>query len=636
MKELIRKFLEFLDEAHREFEVHKKGAILLKCGTETIEIFNGLIELINLLNNEANSRSINRNCLYQYEETLQTAIDTLPFRGYSDADFIGNQNSHWKVQNWNNLNRNSEKRKSVLEEMKFKLFFFSNADYFTKNLVVIGSNGAGKTLLSNKLKDYLGNAGVSISAQRLLFVPNFDSIPNPNHASNELKSVQMLDKANKDSASIKILEKEFGVVLKNLLAENISRSHDYRSEAIKSTLKGEIVSKPQWTNLDLTLKIWNSLNPQRSLKCIDGMNIVASEGDKSTYDAAQMSDGEKVMLYLIAQVIQAPISSFVIIDEPEMYLHKTVLKKLWNELEALREDSIFIYLTHDLDFASSRNGAKKIWIKSFSYPDKWEIESISSDIIPESLMLELLGSRRNILFCEGTKGKTDESIYSILFPGFTVIPVESCFNVINYTKSFNKIKSTNTRAFGLIDSDHHDSDRLEKLRKDYIYNIQLAEIENIFLDPFFLRQMASQIMVDEGVVEKIKIGIISKLKKDLELQVSNYVSTKVDNFFTDSNVSKANSRQDLKRNFEVFVGKISIDELYEKRVAILTQIIETNDYDKVISCYNNKGLQSIACKHLKISDFIEKSLKLIQTNKETRKLLHRYFPKEILDIGLKE
>ena len=158
-----------------------------------------------------------------------------------------------------------------------------------------------------------------------------------------------------------------------------------------------------------------------------------------SYPAYLMSDGEKVVLYLISQVLQAPKNGFIIVDEPEIYLHKTILNKLWNILEKQRQDCIFVYLTHDLDFATSRSTAKKVWIKSFTFPDKWEIENIPENVLPESLLLELLGSRKNILFCEGKKGSNDEKIYNLLFPNYTITPVESCFSVINYTKAFNKI-----------------------------------------------------------------------------------------------------------------------------------------------------------------------------------------------------
>ena len=116
-----------------------------------------------------------------------------------------------------------------------------------------------------------------------------------------------------------------------------------------------------------------------------------------------------------------------------MYLHKTLLSKLWDILETEREDCIFIYLTHDLEFATSRNTAKKVWIKSFNHPDKWEIEDIPSNVLPEALLLKLLGSRKRILFCEGESGKIDEKIYNLLLPDFTITPVKTCFDVINYT-----------------------------------------------------------------------------------------------------------------------------------------------------------------------------------------------------------
>ena len=297
-----------------------------------------------------------------------------------------------------------------------------------------------------------------------------------------------------------------------MLADNISEGNSYRKKATESKNAGENIANPELTNLDVTFQIWNSLIEHRIISCDDGINITAKSNNGKSYPAIQMSDGEKVMLYLIAQVLQAPKNGFIVVDEPEMYLHKTILKKLWDLLETKRNDCIFIYLTHDLDFATSRTTAKKIWIKSFTHPDKWEIEDIPTDDIPETLMFELLGSRKNILFCEGIKGSIDERVYSILFPKLTIMPVGSCFDVINHTKAFNKLKNVNTKAFnklknvntqafGLIDSDHHDSTRLEKLKEKNIYYFKVAEVENLFLDSDFLKILAKQILVDEPNIE---------------------------------------------------------------------------------------------------------------------------------------
>lgn len=346
-----------------------------------------------------------------------------------------------------------------------------------------------------------------------------------------------------------------------------------------------------------------------------------------------MSDGEKVMLYLIAQVLQAPQNGFVVVDEPEMYLHKTILKKLWDLLEAERSDCIFIYLTHDLDFATSRTTAKKIWIKSFTHPENWEIEDIPTDEIPETLMLELLGSRKNILFCEGIKGSIDERVYSILFPELTIMPVGSCFDVINHTKAFNKLQNVSTRAFGLIDSDHHDTARLEKLKESDIYSFMVAEVENLLLNVTFLKILAAQILIDEANVELIKSDVIKELGKLKEIQASNYVSTKVNYYFTDSDVSKGNALAQLEGNYQEFLDKISINDWYTQRVAELNQMVTESDYDKVLVSINNKGIRNIASKHLKISDFTDRSIKLLQSSKEAKLALNKYFPEEIKTAG---
>src|SRR5690606_4587480 len=79
-----------------------------------------------------------------------------------------------------------------------------------------------------------------------------------------------------------------------------------------------------------------------------------------------LSDGERVVFYLIGKCLQAPSKSIIIVDEPEIHLHKAIMSKLWNALEQERNDCLFVYLTHDLEFAISRTAAKKIWLKDLT------------------------------------------------------------------------------------------------------------------------------------------------------------------------------------------------------------------------------------------------------------------------------
>lgn len=629
----IDNFLQYIYTAKRDLNVHRQGAFELDCNTSTLDNIDKVISLTSKLEDKAKQGELKINYLNQFQSNLESILSTLPFRGQPDTSFIAHQNEHWKSQIKNNLEQNSLNVSALYEQIEFNIDFFNKIGYFDSNVVAIGANGSGKTTLSNKFKTYLQNNGVVISAQRILLVPNFDAIANPAKTASELKQYQLRDKTNKSDGEFNYLQKEFGIVLKNLLADNISAGNSYRKKAIESVNSGATIANPELTNLDVTFQIWNSLIEHRTISCDDGINITAKSSDGRSYPAIQMSDGEKVMLYLIAQVLQAPKDGFIVVDEPEMYLHKTILKKLWDLLEAKRPDCIFIYLTHDLDFATSRTTAKKIWIKSFTHPDKWEIEDIPTDEIPETLMLELLGSRKNILFCEGIKGSIDERIYSILFPELTIVPVGSCFDVINHTKAFNKLKNVNTKSFGLIDSDHHNAERLDKLKADEVYSFKVAEVENLFLDEEFLKLLAKQLLVDEVNVESIKSDVIKELDKLKEVQATNYVSIKVNYYFTDSDVTKGNALTQLESNYQDFLNKVSINDWYTKRLEELNQMIASLDYNKVLVSLNNKGIRSIASKHLKISDFTDRCIKLLLSSDAAQLTLGKYFPEEIKTAG---
>jgi ABC-type cobalamin/Fe3+-siderophores transport system ATPase subunit len=633
MSKELENFTTFIQQAKKELNIHRQGAFELNCEETTLDIFDKIIVLTSDLEQKATQGELKVNYLNQFQSNVNSILSTLPFRGHPDTSFITHQNEHWKETNRKQLERNGINISNLYTQIEFNIDFFNKIGYFDSNVVAIGANGSGKTTLSNKFKSYLQNNGVVISAQRILLVPNFDAISNPAKTANELKKWQLRDKTNKSAGEFNYLQQEFGIVLKNLLADNISAGNSYRKKAIESVNSGINIEKPESTNLDITFQIWNSLIEHRIISCDDGINITAKSDDGRSYPAIQMSDGEKVMLYLIAQVLQAPKNGFIVIDEPEMYLHKTILKKLWDLLEVHRADCIFIYLTHDLDFATSRTTAKKIWIKSFTHPDKWEIEDIPTDEIPETLMFELLGSRKNILFCEGVKGSIDERVYSILFPELTIMPVGSCFDVINHTKAFNKLKNVNTQAFGLIDSDHHDSVRLEKLKESDIYYFKVAEVENLFLDSEFLKVLANQILVEESNIELIKTEVIEELDKLKEIQASNYVSTKVNYYFTDSDVSKGNQLVQLESNYQEFLNKVSISEWYEKRILELNEMIDNVDYNNVLVSFNHKGIKRIAGKHLNISDFTDRSIKLLQSNEDGQKALNKYFPEEIKTAG---
>jgi energy-coupling factor transporter ATP-binding protein EcfA2 len=624
------KFLEFIETSLLQLGFHKEICTFCEVNEIMVDLHDKIISHCYILKKVILEKNLATNYIQQFQNDLTQALNCLPYRQYQNLDFIQPQNKEIIKTGIENQILPLENQ---LKLIQFNFDFFTKLNFFSSNIVAIGANGSGKTTLSNDLKKYLPNTGVVISAQKVLIIPTFSGVSNFNNTNQKLQNSQVADKSMKVTYSTESngnaysllvqLGGEFQVLLDNLLAERSVIRNQFCDALIKG---GNKVNVPT-TKLDIALKIWNSLIQHRIMQCDDGINITLKEiSSTSNYPAHQMSDGEKVALYLIAHVLQAPTSGFIVVDEPEMYLHKTILKKLWDILEKERQDCIFVYLTHDLDFATSRTTAKKVWIKSFNHPNSWEIENIPENELPESLLLELLGSRKNILFCEGKKGSIDEKVYNILFPDFTVSPVDNCFAVINYTKAFNKLPNIITKAYGLIDSDHHGVERLKAIEIENIFSFSMTEPENLFLDETFLKLMAKQLLMDEAIVENIKSDVIALLQKEIELQSSNYVSTKINYYFKDSHVSKGNTVTEVISNYTKFSQEIKIEEWHQQRLLELKEIIKNNDYPKTLSLFNNKGLKSIANKHFKISDFTERALKLLQFQSETHEMIRKYFP----------
>ncbi|EJJ4544266.1 DUF4435 domain-containing protein, partial [Campylobacter coli] len=185
---------------------------------------------------------------------------------------------------------------------------------------------------------------------------------------------------------------------------------------------------------------------------------------------------------LISKILTIPNNEqqIIIIDEPELHLHPSLTNRLWDILEKHRQDCLFIYITHDLNFASSRTNSDKFWIKSYN-GEKWEFEQISTnEIMPQELFLKLLGTRRNVLFIEGKNNSLDFKIYSVLYPQYQIITCGSCEKVIQYTKAFNDQSALHGfKAYGIIDRDYRSQNEINALMNKDINVLKVAEVENL-------------------------------------------------------------------------------------------------------------------------------------------------------------
>ena len=238
------------------------------------------------------------------------------------------------------------------------------------------------------------------------------------------------------------------------------------------------------TKFEKLSEIWDLLLPHRRLN-IGGDDITVSvPGNAATYSASEMSDGERAVFYLVGQTLVARENSVLVIDEPELHLHPSIMTLLWDELSAARPDCAFVFITHSLEFAAARPGAKYV-VCDYQQGPKWTIDPVPQATgFSEEFATLILGSRRPVLFVEGTATSLDRSIYEACYPEYLVLPRSSCEAVIHAVASMQANAAlTRVTCRGIVDGDHRSADEIKYLRDRGVFVLPVNELENVFLLP---------------------------------------------------------------------------------------------------------------------------------------------------------
>lgn len=290
----------------------------------------------------------------------------------------------------------------------------------TRVLVVIGTNGAGKSSFGKSLLDKYPDKAEKVSGLHALFLNNGEEklFKNIGEGFAHLQSLV------KERLLVPRLSDYEKLVL-GLLWDEFEQSANF-----KENYKINPDTIPPVTKIDQIQQIWEKMFPHNRLVRKAGfIELMSTYEGAESYTAGRMSDSEKLVFYLIGTILQAREEAILIIEEPETLLHNTIKTYLWDELEKLRPDCTFVYLTHDIDFAASRSDSERVWIRSFNADEKvWDYQIIErNESFPEDLYMEILGSRKPILFIEGTDTNSiDSRLYPLIFTDYLVKPMGGC------------------------------------------------------------------------------------------------------------------------------------------------------------------------------------------------------------------
>lgn len=463
-----------------------------------------------------------------------------------------------------------------------------------QQLVVIGANGSGKTRFGTDIERRYSSNTHRVSAQKSLTMPDEVSPKSKEKAENEFYYGHWYD----NNASLSVSQKfnnrwgnkpdifllnDFEKLMVLLHTEEYEASLEYKENG---------GTKPN-TKLDRIQKIWEIVLPHRKLKKRAGIIETYPIGnEEGIYNASQMSDGERVMFYLIGEVVCAPQDSLIIIDEPEMHIHRSLVKSLFDLIEIERPDCVFIYLTHDIDFAFTRQNANKIWAKTYEGSNVWDYEILEElSPIPEQLYLDVLGSRKPVIFLEGEASSIDYELYEQVFSSYTIKPLGGCEKVIQTVKSFNEQSSFHhLESFGIIDRDRRPATDLAKLNSKNIWVLDVAEAENLLLDENIVKSVAGHMGRNpDDIFNQVKNNLIAFFSSQLESQILLHFKEILRRKFL--GITNFNNKEitSVIAEIDALFSDVDKQKLYDETRSEFEGIVISNDYDAILRVFNLKN-----------------------------------------------
>lgn len=462
----------------------------------------------------------------------------------------------------------------------------------TRRLLIIGANGAGKTRFSRAVARELSERAVTLSALKAIF----QRAEIDNQSREAATTIDRLYQARTASAldlspqnhgsAMSQLEKLFSLLMHDEMANLLS----YKIKKIHH----EDASLDE-TPLDRLISIWEEIFPDNKILVESGKLLFTRGMDNDSYESPRLSTGEKTALYYIGALLYAPSNSVVFIDNPDLFLHPSVMQTLWNRIESERPDCMFVYTTHDLEFASSRTGATTVWVRDCDVATgSWDYDILPQrQTIPDEVYMSILGSRKPIIFIEGdAEHSIDAKFYPLIFHNYTVKSMGSCNKVIEATRSFNDLSTFHhLDSHGIVDRDRRDAKEVEYLRRKKIFVPDVAEIENLLMLEEVVKCVASHCGKNEdSVFSKVRHTIMALFKGELHQQALQHTRHRMKRFMECRIDGRFSDIAMLEQHLREVTEEFNARGLYENYCRDFHSFLANDDYDKVLQVFNQKSM----------------------------------------------
>ena len=453
-----------------------------------------------------------------------------------------------------------------------------------RQVTVIGANGSGKTRFTEYLQDKLGNSVFRISA--------LEALSEIGRNQTQGGSIDWI--YNKALSSPTFLHRDALTMFERLMTLLLNEEMEKLVAYKVAVARGEDAVFPE-SRLDAVIKRWQEVFPDNHVLREGGGLLFSRDGDAQAYSQKRLSHGEKAVLFYFGSVLFAPVNGTVFVDNPGMFLHSSLLRRLWDTIEGMRPDCRFVYTTHDVDFAASRSENVIVWVRSYN-PDTntWDYDILPPEAgLSEEVYMALIGARRPVMFIEGDATHSiDAKLYPLIFKEHSVKALGSCNKVIEATRAFNDLKAFHhLESFGIVDRDRRDEQEVKYLRGKNIFVPEVAEIENILMLEDVVKAVAHFGGRDpHRVFHVVKEAVVKLFRHDLRQQallhtrhrVKRTVEYRVDGRFTNINA--------LEEHMNSLVKEINPRGLYEQFCREFSSYAANEDYASILKVYNQKSM----------------------------------------------
>ncbi|MCY3899726.1 MAG: AAA family ATPase [Caldilineaceae bacterium] len=503
-------------------------------------------------------------------------------------------------------------------------------------LYVVGANGSGKSALIQHLVSTNRNKKIRrISAHRRTWLQSgsLDITPQARRQFDESATRQEVREESRWSDRY-AQERQSAVLFDLIALENERARHITSLVDSHETEKAEKASSTKASPFDQLNDLLSLGNLAIKLQHSKGEEILARhQMAEDSFSIAQMSDGERNAAIIAATILTVEPGTVLLIDEPERHLHRAIIEPFLSALFQLRNDCAYLISTHEIALPVADNEAHSLIVRSCTWngnkASAWDLEFLeANEGLPDDLKRAILGSRKRILFVEGTESKSlDLPIYSALFPDIFIVPKGSHSDVQKAVAGLRSSQDHHrVEAFGLIDRDNCSDDDVMRLAKGFVFALEVYSVESLYYCSEAIAAIAKWQSdslaqdADEMFESAIEAALDTLRGDDLAARMA---ARRTERMVRNRIWNSLPTWKDLKGKTQ-FDFQMKIDTAYSDELARFETLLSSGELDELVARFplRESGAFPAICRSLELSMHIYRQM-LIARVRESEPLAQK-------------